>query len=1200
MFSHIFRFELAFHSRQPLLYVVSLVIFILSFGATTSDNIQMGGVITNININSPYNVVSMLSSVSFIVSLIAGVAYASGAVLRDFDHKIAELFFTTRVNKFNYLMGRFCGAVTFCFIVYFIAALGVFLGEFMPWIDPDRLGPMRLDAYWFVTWAIAIPNIIMISALVFMIATLTRSLLISYVVLISVLVLSSVITSLVDPEDIQLLSMLDPFGTVALTEVTRYWTPFEMNELLVVMEGNLLINRLLVVALTLIFGAAAYHFFPFSMDFSRKKKSWLSRLRRTKNLPEKESPLLKGAIPEEVSVHQRFDFSGQISQFLSLARIEFHNIIIGKAFIMMALLGMMQIALGAFFNLAGMFGTEVYPTTAAIMLIINGSYSIPLIAVLVFYSSELFVRERNVGISEIVDSMPHSNGVVILAKLAGLMSVIAAMLLAAMVAGILVQTFKGYFEYEFSQYLFGLFSFFQFPIWFTCVLAVFAQALTGNRYIGMFVVVAFFVGNMFLPQIGYNHNLYLFATPQIPYSIFTGWGPNLDAFVWFSIYWTSFCFLLLVVMQLLWPRGSEIKGRFKWSSIRPRLSPLVSAIGLASLAVFISSGSFIFYNTNILNTKLSRVDVEENSANYEKAYRQYKDLPQPDLVDLYSEVDIYPKRREAHVEGVYTLQNNHEAAIDELHFTIPSTLTVIELNIPDAELQLSDPELGYYIYSLNSPMQVGESMQVSFTIDWLTPGFVNNGATASLLSNGSFFNNTEIMPMPGYQQGSELLDNNRRRRYDLPPAERMAKIDDESMYGNPGLGTSRRVGYESIVSTSADQIAVTPGYLVRDWEEDGRRYFHYRMDQPIWPFVSYLSADYEVKSGKWNDVDLEVYYKHGVNVDRMIEATQKSLDYFTANFSPYLYRQYRIFEFPRQRGIFAQSFPNTIPFSESIGFVADIRDPENIDYVFYVSSHELAHQWWAHQLIGANVQGNAVLTETLSQYSALMVMEKEYGQAYMQRFLRYELDNYLNNRGSEVLEELPLMLVENQGYIHYRKGSLVMYALKDALGEESVNRVLRDFIEEWGNKGAPYPTTRHLIARFRENAAPEYQTLITDLFEKIVIFDLRAEEGFYSELSDGRFEVTINTNASKFEADGAGEETPVAIDILIDVAVLGEEDEAGVPELLHLEKLRINQQEQSFTFVVDKLPLSVGIDPFNKMIDRNPDDNIKTVELAGN
>lgn len=1204
MFSHIFRFELAFHARQPLIYVVSSVLFLLSFAATVSDNISIGGSVSNININSPYNVILVLSSISFIVSLVAGVAYASNPILRDFDHKIAELFFTTRVNKFDYLFGRFCGAVTFCFVAYFAALLGIFLGEFMPWLDPERLGETRLEAYWFATWAIAIPNILLIATLVFLIATLTRSQTASFVALVLILVLSTVIGSLVDPDDIRLLSMLDPFGQVALAEVTRYWTPFEMNSLIMPMEGNLFYNRALTVALMALFLGAAYRYFPFSLEFVSNKRSWFSWMKRKHKTIEKEQLVvpLKSAESKVLphSSHQSFGFYSQLAQFFSLLRIEFHNIIIGKAFLMMALIGMVQVSLSSYFGLSGIFGTEVYPTTTALVTIINGTFTIPLVVVLIFYSAELLVRERNVGMSEMIDSMPHPNWVVILAKTIGLMTVMAVMLVAAILAAILVQVLKGYYDFNILQYLLGLFSFFQIPIWFTCVLAVFAQVLSGNRYIGMFVIVLYFAGTLFLPQQGFDHNLYLFATPQIPYSIFTGFGPNLSGYLWFSLYWSLFCLLLLIVTQLLWQRGSELQGRFRWASIGPRFTPAVSALTAVTLFAFVSTGSFIFYNTNVLNQKLSVIDIEQNAADYEKTYSQYEDLKFPDVVGLYTEVDFFPARSEAHIEGTYSLKNNQPVDISELHFTFPTALTLVELDIPNSLLTHSDSALGYYIYSLDSPMQPGAVMDMSFTVDWLTPGFVNSSPTTRLLSSGSFFNNAEAFPLLGYQSGAQLLDNNRRRKYDLPPAERMAKIDDQSQW-DMGLGTRSRATYESIVSTSLDQTAVTPGYLVRQWEENDRRYFHYKMDQPIWPFVSYLSADYEMKSDKWNDVDLEVYYKHEVNVDRMIDASKKSLDYFTANFSPYQYRQYRIFEFPRQRGVFAQSFPNTIPFSEDIGFVADIRDPKDIDYVFYVTAHEFAHQWWAHQVIGANVQGNAVLTETLSQYSALMVMEKEYGEAYMQRFLKYELDNYLSNRGSEILEELPLMLVENQGYIHYRKGSLVMYALKDYLGEDVVNKILSEFIDEWGFKGAPYPTTRHLLAKIRENAPPEYQSVITDLFEKIIIFDLRAEDSFYSQLPDGRFEVTVNTSALKFEADGQGEESRLSMDTLIDVAVLGEEDEeTGVPVVIHVEKLRVNQEEQSFVFTVDTLPISVGIDPFNKLVDRNPEDNVKNIVLVEN
>jgi ABC-2 type transport system permease protein len=1194
MFNQIFRFELAFHSRQPLVYVVSAVLFILSFGATVSDNISIGGTISNININSPFNVIVVLSSISFLSALVAGVAFASSPILRDFDNKVAELFFTTHVSKFDYLFGRFCGAMLFCFVVYFAAMLGVFLGEFMPWIDPERLGPLRLDAYWFATWAIAIPNILLIGTLVFLVTTLTRSLLASYVVLILILVLQATVSALVDPEDIALLSLLDPFGQVAITEITRYWTPFEMNEQVMPMAGSLLYNRLAAVVLMAAFLILAYRFFPFSLAFG-SSKGWFARWRQRRQ--EQKAPVDSAPPPAiHVQAARRFDLSAQFSQAWSLLRIEFYNIIIGKAFLVMALIGMLQVVINAVFGFSSLFGTDVYPTTAALVLIINGSYSLPLLVVMIFYSSELLVRERNVQVSEMLDSMPHPNWAIIGAKLLALMSVMAVMLLSVIIGALLVQIGKGFYDFEILQYVFGLFSFFQFPIWFTCVLAVFAQVITGNRYLGMFVMVLYFVGSLILPQQGFDHNLYLLATPGVPYSIFTGWGPNLAAYVWFSIYWSLFCLLLLIAVHLVWPRGSDTRSRWRWKSIRARFTPPVAATAASGFLLFVATGGYIYYNTNVLNQKLSALDSEELLADYEKAYKQYEDLRFPDIVDLYAEVDIFPEQREAHIEGRYTLENNYQSAIPELHFTMPSRLTLLNLDVPGAELTHADENLGYYIYEFASPMQPGAALDVAFAVDWLTPGFVNNGPTTSLLSNGTFFNNTEAFPLPGYNKSAELLDNNRRRRYELPPAERAASIDDDSKY-DQGFGSIRmRASYEAIVSTSSDQIAVTPGYLEREWEEDGRRYFHYKMDQPIWPFVSYLSADYEMKADSWNDVDIEVYYKHEYNVDRMIEASQKSLAYFSENFSPYQYRQYRIFEFPRQRGTFAQSFPNTIPFSEAIGFVADIRDPESIDYVFYVTAHELAHQWWAHQVIGANVQGGAVLTETLSQYSALMVMEQEYGPAAMQRFLKYELDNYLNSRGAEVLEELPLMLVENQGYIHYRKGSLVLYAMKDYLGEDTVNRVLSEFIDEWGFQGPPYPTTRDLIAKFREAAAPEFQSVITDLFEKIVLFDLRAEDSFYTERDDGSFDVTINVSASKFEADGQGEETQVDIDALLDIGILGEDDpETGVPEVIYVQKERIDQEQQTFTVNVDQRPVSIGIDPFNKMIDRNPDDNVARV-----
>lgn len=152
-------------------------------------------------------------------------------------------------------------------------------------------------------------------------------------------------------------------------------------------------------------------------------------------------------------------------------------------------------------------------------------------------------------------------------------------------------------------------------------------------------------------------------------------------------------------------------------------------------------------------------------------------------------------------------------------------------------------------------------------------------------------------------------------------------------------------------------------------------------------FYAFNSGRYEVKRDKWNDVNLEIYYhkNHAYNLDRMMDAMKKIIVYYSENFSPYQHKQAGIIEFPNMMGTFAQSFANTIPFSEAIGFIAkvDEEDPDAVDYPFSVVSHEIAHQWWAHQVIGANVQGATLLSESLSEYSSLKVLEHKYGKPQM-------------------------------------------------------------------------------------------------------------------------------------------------------------------------------------------------------------------------
>lgn len=366
------------------------------------------------------------------------------------------------------------------------------------------------------------------------------------------------------------------------------------------------------------------------------------------------------------------------------------------------------------------------------------------------------------------------------------------------------------------------------------------------------------------------------------------------------------------------------------------------------------------------------------------------------------------------------------------------------------------------------------------------------------------------------------------------------------------------------------------------------------------PFFAFLSARWEVKKSDWKGVPIEIYYdkKHAYNVDRMIESTKKSLDYFTANFTPYQHQQVRILEFPRYAS-FAQSFANTIPYSEAIGFIADLRDKDDIDYVFYVTAHEMAHQWWGHQVIGANMQGSTVLMESLSQYFALMVMEKEYGRDKMRRFLKYELDSYLRGRGGELIEELPLARVEGQQYIHYNKGSLIFYRLRDEIGEEALNRALKRFLQDKAYQQAPYTTTKELLAYIREEAPQDKHALIADMFEKIVFYDNRVTEAKAVKRADGQWDVTMKLHLAKIEVDGKGKETPRTYDEAVEIAIFSRADGAKEKDekVLFIEKRSLQGNQPTVTITVKDKPFEVGVDPYNKLIDRVSKDNRKVVSV---
>jgi ABC-2 type transport system permease protein len=171
----------------------------------------------------------------------------------------------------------------------------------------------------------------------------------------------------------------------------------------------------------------------------------------------------------------------------------------------------------------------------------------------------------------------------------------------------------------------------------------------------------------------------------------------------------------------------------------------------------------------------------------------------------------------------------------------------------------------------------------------------------------------------------------------------------------------------------------------------------------------------------------------------------------------------------------------------------DIDDKKDVDMAFFITAHEVAHQWWGLQLEAANVQGQNMILETLAQYSALMVFKEKYPEAKVQQFLKLQWDEYREATLESKKEELPLVLVENESHIYYNKGALVMYKLQELIGEKNVNHALKHFLYDWRSFQNPpkqnrYATSLDFMYFVMDVTPDSLKNVVTDLFEQTNCF----------------------------------------------------------------------------------------------------------------
>jgi len=1210
MFKEIFLFELKYRIKRPGTWAYFVILLIFGLFVSIGGN---GPASEKVFVNSPVAIANILGTISIFGIMLAS-AIMGVPIYRDIEHHTQNYYFSFPITEKSYILGRFLGSMTTLFLVSFGLQLGLIvgfaLGPFMGFEEPDRFTSFNLWNYIQPTLTIYLTNFFFAGCIFFSLVGLTKKIMLAYaggaILFITYLV---TLTLTQDLENKNIISLIDPFGLETLSNITQYWTPEEQNNQTVPFSGLFIWNRVIWVGFGLIL--FLYTFFKFNFKSFLDKK-----LGDSKALSDEDEINSNAVLRKIPKVSKEYSSSLNFKLLITLSLIEFKNILKDNFFIAILIAATLFLFFDAWFGFP-IYGTPSLPLTYYMLEVKDFTFVILIFILIVFMTGEVLHRERSVGYDQIFGSLPIKNSVVYGSKFLALIFISFILVNMILVSGVFNQIIKGYFNFEFDKYFLDLYLI-EFPKYIAFImLAFFVHSIVTKKFIGHVITIAIWVllfGINGLAEVDYNLFLYNYS-PGYTVSDLNGFGHFGESIFWFRIYWLAFGSILTLIGFLFWKRGSDSGRKARWSLAKSRINSKLIAAFTICIFIWIGSGAFIYYNVSVLNNYATNDEGTIARADYEKQLSQYDKIAQPKITDVKVYADLVPENRSIKIKGDFIMVNKTNETIDSLHLNwgakndFHRKLEMLQVEGKDLVIGKEFEEFGYEIYPLNKPLQPNDTVTMTMKVFGNYQGFPNEGSGSNIVFNGSFLNN-DLFPSFGYNSGGELTSDADRKKYELEPKD-YSLPEQNDAWGQRNFlfnDDADYITFEGTVSTAPDQIAIMPGYLEKEWEENGRKYYSYKMEGKLDYFFNISSARYNIHKEEWKGkngetVMIEIFHHptHTYNIDRFVNGVKKSMDYFTENYGPYQYRQIRILEFPRY-STFAQSFPNTVPFAESFGWVGDFSDPNDLDYVFTVTSHEVAHQWWGHQISPSATRGANQISESMAEYSSLMVMKKEYGVDAMQKFLKEELDRYLRGRANESKFEKTLLDNDTQSYVWYRKGGLILYALQDLVGEENLNSGFKAYTEAARYRPeAPFTTTKEWYSYITKITPDSLKYYIEDSFEKITLYSNKVTNSTYKKLDDGSYETTIEVESTKNYYDGLGKNIGEGtVPNLLEIAVFDEDiiNENGmkIKSPLILEKTWVKPGKSTFIFKTKKLPIKAGIDPYNKMIDRIPDDNLNVVE----
>jgi len=1171
MIGALLKFELKYHFSQMAFKIGALLFLVLGMVC-----VAKGGFGTDeVHKNSPYVITNIMALLS-LFSIFSATLFSANVVLRDAMYKMEAVIFTTSITKRTYFLVRLLGLLIAVFALLLLVAAGIFIGTFF--VDADQLGAFKLSYFLHALLVFALPNVIFSAGALYCTSLLSKNVRAIYVagVLIYILyMLASIFgnspllaTSTIKgttPDALPIL--LDPFGLASFFGETRTWTSLQRNQQLFPVNGLFLVNRVMWMAISGILLGLTYRIFNFRIQQQRQAKQKNGTLEKVSLIPFKHLQV----IPKGLTY--------QLATLRAQLRLEMVHLFKNIPIMVMLLLWVFLFGVELKDQLfSGVYGIHSYPATGIIVEEIR-SIKFALILI-IFYAAETIAREKSVNMQSLIYSTPVRSSVMWGAKAMSLFALVFILVSLNIGIGIVLQLSHGYFNLELPIY-FSLYYYSAFPLLLFVVLILFIQNLSSNKYVGMMLSMVVVFVLLYADRFGLEHYLFRFATvPDLLHSYFNGFGYYAGAFNWYMLYWLGFVTMLIVLTIGLWQNSIEITAVNKWRKLASALKHY-RWILIPAFLVWIACGAYIYYQSNIVGGYKNKNAWLNWQLNYEKRYKPLANVPQPVIKSVKTVVDLFPDEGKYTVKGDYKLKNETQQPISKIWISLNPAVNSFSANIAGTKKAEVDQTFKQQFITLNNPLLPGDSTMMSFVITVIRNGFTPFDKENSIVENGTYIELEKFVPQLGYSSRFETDDKRARKQHGLA-AERVEPTFSRKY---------ELIDFETTISTAPDQQVLTAGELQKSWLANNRRYFSYKTAKPVNFMFALSSARYNVKREQFKGVDLSIYYQQGqeYNLTAMFKGIKDALDYGNENFATYPLKQLTLAEIPQYKGA-ATAYPGIIFSAENINFLGNFSQQGTINHSYAIATHEAAHQWWANMLAPFDGPGYAMLTESLAKYTENVVIAKTFGKMYLQQYLDYDNRLYFLNRNNTE-KELPLVKTLDQPYVNYQKGGINMYAVKELMGEQKFNAVLKQLIADHAYL-KPKASASDLVNALLKAASPEQRKFIDDCFNQVVTYDLGLKLQQCTLLKNGKYQLDLLVNAERL-SDGP-KQSP---DFEVEIGCFNQpaQDWTAETKPFNVKKYHIKQNQTRLTLVVDHKPETVAIDPYRYILDADKSDH--TVEL---